>query len=269
MFLPPASRTTMSGRATPPSAVARRLTCSSKSQRALIPASSTTRRSCISPHRPRASGRRSAVTRAWVCVAELVRALPGDRRPARSARRATAVLAASVSRSWASTRARVSCSGSTRCSTAALRCVQLARRVDVGRAQPALGDLQEPLRGSGPAPAPTAPGTARPAARRSARPAPARRARPAPPAPARRGPARRRRGPGRSGRGGRPAALASRYPIAAPSDDAEAEPGKQRDRVHIWPCSQPGPTVSGPTRWQACHRAACRTAGPAGRPAGA
>ena len=76
MFLPPASRTTMSGRSVP-SGVAT-ATCSSKSQRALIPASSTTRRSCSSPQRPLASGRRSAVTSAWVWArscSELCRAM--------------------------------------------------------------------------------------------------------------------------------------------------------------------------------------------------
>ena len=65
--------------------VAGTATCSSKSQRALIPASSTTRRSCSSPQRPRASGRRSAVTSAWVWArscSELCRAWS----PARPAR---------------------------------------------------------------------------------------------------------------------------------------------------------------------------------------
>ncbi len=51
----------MSGRSLPsaPSVV----TCCSKSQCSTIPAISTTRRSCISPQRPRVAGDRSAVTR--------------------------------------------------------------------------------------------------------------------------------------------------------------------------------------------------------------
>ena len=39
------------------------VTCCSKSQCSTIPAISTTRRNCISPHRPRVAGERSAVTR--------------------------------------------------------------------------------------------------------------------------------------------------------------------------------------------------------------
>ena len=60
----PGSRTTRSGRSTPSSP--RTDTCSSKSQRSSMPACSTTRRSCSSPHWPRACGRRSAVTSAAV-----------------------------------------------------------------------------------------------------------------------------------------------------------------------------------------------------------
>ena len=118
MFLPPASRTTMSGRSMP-SGVAT-ATCSSKSQRALIPASSTTRRSCISPQRPLASGRRSAVTSAWVWArscSELCRAIATCSASAACDR----VRAWSDSRSCSSTRARVSRNGPTRCSTAARR----------------------------------------------------------------------------------------------------------------------------------------------------
>ena len=60
--LPPGRRTTRSGRSTPPVGVAR-VACSTKSQYESIPASSTTRRSWISPQRPRTCGARSAVTR--------------------------------------------------------------------------------------------------------------------------------------------------------------------------------------------------------------
>ena len=118
MFLPPASRTTMSGRNAPSSVVTP--TCSSKSQRELIPASSTTRRSCISPQRPRASGRRSAVTSAWVSIlscSELWRAMCTCSASAAWDR----TRSASESRSWASTRASVSFSGPTRFSTATRR----------------------------------------------------------------------------------------------------------------------------------------------------
>src|SRR5215468_7493751 len=118
MFLPPARRTTMSGRSAPSSVASP--TCSSKSQRELIPASSTTRRSCISPHRPRASGRRRAVTSAWVSIlscSELCRAMCTCSASAAWDR----TRSASESRSWFSTRARVSFSGPTRPSTAARR----------------------------------------------------------------------------------------------------------------------------------------------------
>ncbi len=108
----------MSGRCAPSLVV--RLTCSSKSQWALIPASSTTRRSCISPQRPRASGRRNAVTRACVWAlssSELRRAIVTC-----SARAAwDRSRAASESRNWASTRVSVCFSGSTSPSTAARR----------------------------------------------------------------------------------------------------------------------------------------------------
>ena len=58
MLLPSGSRTTRSGRRRPVSD--HRPGCSSKSQRCSMPASSTTRRSCISPQRPRTEGVRSA-----------------------------------------------------------------------------------------------------------------------------------------------------------------------------------------------------------------
>ena len=60
-FLPPGRWTTMSGRIRPLSAS--EVTCSSKSQCSSMPAISTTRRSCSSPHRPRVWGERRAVTR--------------------------------------------------------------------------------------------------------------------------------------------------------------------------------------------------------------
>ena len=66
--LPPGSQTTRSGRSTPPSSVAT-LRCSAKSQCAVIPASSTTRLSCSSPHRPRVCGWRSAPASARVSPA--------------------------------------------------------------------------------------------------------------------------------------------------------------------------------------------------------
>ena len=143
MFLPPASRTTMSGRCGPSAVLT--LTCSSKSHRALIPASSTTRRSCISPHRPRASGRRKAVTRDWVWArswSELCRAMWTCSASAACER----CRAASDSRSCVSTLARVSFSGSTRCSTAAWRLSSSPAAVALAAAQPALGDFQEPPR---------------------------------------------------------------------------------------------------------------------------
>src|SRR5690349_18744558 len=118
MFLPPASRTTRSGR-TGPSGVAT-VTCSSKSQRAVIPASSTTRRSWSSPQRPRASGRRSAVTRACVCVRSCSE-LRCTKWTCSASAACDWALALSDSLSCSSTRARVSRSGSTRCSIAARR----------------------------------------------------------------------------------------------------------------------------------------------------
>ncbi len=119
MFLPPARRTTMSGRTTPSEVAA--LACSSKSQNLAMPAISATLRSCSSPQRPRASGRRSALTRAVVWVlscSELCRTnsicLPSSAWATR--------LPVSLSRSWSCTLARVSLSGATRFSTACLRC---------------------------------------------------------------------------------------------------------------------------------------------------
>ena len=60
-WAPPGRWTSTSGRSRPSSVVAE--TCSVKSQWATIPAISTTRRSCTSPHRPRVCGARSAVTK--------------------------------------------------------------------------------------------------------------------------------------------------------------------------------------------------------------
>src|SRR5665647_2338685 len=62
-FLPPASRTSMSGRSRPSSV--RTWLCSTKSTCSTIPAASTTLRSWISPHRPRTWPDLSAVPR-WV-----------------------------------------------------------------------------------------------------------------------------------------------------------------------------------------------------------
>ena len=56
MLRSPGRRTTRSGRSRPSSPVV----CSSKSQYGAMPASSTTRRSCTSPHRPRTPGLLSA-----------------------------------------------------------------------------------------------------------------------------------------------------------------------------------------------------------------
>ena len=73
-FLPPGRWTTMSGRIRPESES--EVTCSSKSQCSSMPAISTTRLSCSSPHRPRVWGERSAVTRlrvslcSWSCEVE-------------------------------------------------------------------------------------------------------------------------------------------------------------------------------------------------------
>src|SRR4051812_27614219 len=64
MLLPPTRRITMSGRSMPSDVDT--LVCSVKSQRSVMPANSTQRRSCSSPHRPRACGLRSALTRAAV-----------------------------------------------------------------------------------------------------------------------------------------------------------------------------------------------------------
>ena len=56
----------MSGRVTLPSVTA--VSCSTKSQCSTMPAISTTRRSCISPQRPRIWGAWRAVTRLWVSL---------------------------------------------------------------------------------------------------------------------------------------------------------------------------------------------------------
>lgn len=108
----------MSGRTTPSRVTA--LTCSSKSQKRAIPAISATRRSCSSPHRPRASGRWSARTSASVWAlsrSELSRTnsicLLSSARAARAPD--------SLSLSWLSTLESVSRSGATRFSTACLR----------------------------------------------------------------------------------------------------------------------------------------------------
>ena len=118
MFLPPASRTTMSGRCAPSSVASRpaRRSRSGRSSRPVPPRGAA----AVSPQRPRASGRRRAVTSAWVCVrswSELCRAMVTCSVSAAWDR----LRAASESRSWASTRASVSFSGPTRCSTAARR----------------------------------------------------------------------------------------------------------------------------------------------------
>ena len=139
MFLPPASRTTMSGRSVP--SPPRTVTCSSKSQRALIPASSTTRRSCISPQRPRASGRRRAVTRAWVW-AGAARSSAARSAPARPAPRATGAgprrARAAGTPPGPGSRAAAGPGAPPRPGGCRAR-----RGPGVGRAQPALGDLQE------------------------------------------------------------------------------------------------------------------------------
>ena len=231
MFLPPASRTTMSGRARPPSAPST-VTCSSKSHRALIPASSTTRRSCISPHRPRASGRRRAVTRAWVCSrswSESARAIfTCSASAACDGRRAAVRLAQLVLYPGQGLAQRLD-----QVRDCGLALVQLARGGDVGRGQTALGDLQEPagalvqgLRGQLPEPLGELPVEA------SAQAAPAR--------PVPRCLARSRRGlPGQAGRvSGQPAAgqqvaetrRRARGPVASPASSAVAS---------MSPCLQP------------------------------
>ena len=227
----------MSGRSAPSAAWT--LTCSSKSQRALIPASSTTRRSCISPHRPRASGRRSAVTSAWVCTrscSELCRAIvtcsasaaceqlpgsssvsaaapppwPGSRAAAGPGARPPPAAAPARPRPWRWPRP----AGPRRSPGTSGRC--------------------------GPAPGPTSPGTARPAGRPPARPAPGRPApdgRPVPPrarAPARAGlPGQVGRQPGQPGAG-------VQVPERGTESQGGQQPGKQRDRVHIGHAGSPG-----------------------------
>ncbi len=70
MSRPPGMCTIMSGRRRPSSVVVD--TCSSKSQCSSMPAISTTRRSWISPQRPRVWGERRAVTRLRVSLLELL-----------------------------------------------------------------------------------------------------------------------------------------------------------------------------------------------------
>ena len=112
MLLPPTSRTTRSGRSTPSAVVTE--ACSVKSQRSVIPASSTHRRSCSSPHRPRACGLRSALTSdavSWRRSSPVRRTnsicwVSDCWAPARSF---------SISRSWSSTLPSVSVSGLPAC----------------------------------------------------------------------------------------------------------------------------------------------------------
>ena len=88
----PGRCTTKSGRSIWPSDTA--AVCSSKSQYGNIPAASTTRRSCISPQRPRTVGARSAVTR--LAVSRRRRSWPSARE-ARYSRSAPSASARSVS----------------------------------------------------------------------------------------------------------------------------------------------------------------------------
>ena len=142
MFLPPASLITMSGRSAPSDVETP--TCSSKSHLLAIPASSTTRRSCISPQRPACFRPPQGCHQRLGLGAQLIRALPGDRdllgeRCMRgpAGRLALAQLALHPGQGVAQ-----------RLDQLLDRClpgVKVARRLGVGGAEPALGHRQEGL----------------------------------------------------------------------------------------------------------------------------
>ena len=121
----------------------RRSPARSKSQCSTMPAISTTRRSCISPHRPRVAGERSAVTRlrvsawsrSWDSVSWPHLLAAGPCRPSGARARG----AAAPARSGRAARA----AGTSSCSMACLRCSRSPGRHLVRLLEARVGQLQE------------------------------------------------------------------------------------------------------------------------------
>ncbi len=135
--LPPGSRTTTSGRSRRSSAPVA-VTCSSKSQRASIPACSRTRRSCTSPQEPRTDDALSDPTSdaVWAPSSVVVRAT-------RAISAATSLNCATRSRSrswtWRSTRSRLDRSGAIICAVSESSLSVASRSIDALAQQRALG----------------------------------------------------------------------------------------------------------------------------------
>ena len=118
-------------------------TCSSKSQCSSMPAISTTRRNCISPHRPRVAGDRNAVTRLlvsrWRRSCDSVQLF----RPGRAGRHRPLAGSARGPASLFRTSPVGLAAGTRRCSIASLRCRGPPWRPVASLFQPGIGELQE------------------------------------------------------------------------------------------------------------------------------